>query len=174
MKTVAWRLRTSSIFINHHLQRYGLRDSPRGNKVPQKNLLQINHIFKETSEVLQWHPAASVKKKHNKKYSLYFMCTFQSFSVCNWKLLPFGRKKKPAITNLFGIILHYATNQTFWRVTVFTALAMNQSENSIHSCMWLKDFSTAHFYGCFLFTCTPSLKVQLANDVSWKVFQFQL
>lgn len=53
----------SSIFINHHLQRYGLRDSPRGNEVPQKNLLQINHTFKEKSETLKWHPAASVKIK---------------------------------------------------------------------------------------------------------------
>jgi len=53
METVAWGLGTSSVFINRHLQRYGLRDSLRGNKVPQKNLFQINHIFKETSQALK-------------------------------------------------------------------------------------------------------------------------
>lgn len=62
------------------------------------------------------------------------MCTSQSFSVCNWKLLPFRRTKKPAVTNFFGIILNYATNQTFWGVRAFTALVMNQSKNSTHSC----------------------------------------
>lgn len=39
------------------------------------------------------------------------MCAFQSFAACNGKLLPFGRRKQPAVTTLFGTVIYYVRNQ---------------------------------------------------------------